>query len=132
MSRSPNTNRDRRETQHGPLCHRRSYGAGRPPSGGVRRAAASMNTMRSIGVPQPPSAQRRVMIAPVSTYDGTDTDWGCTSPTDCTGIANCLEKTSTNTIRPNVHIVHTAGPNTVLLQMQLVSVESNVPVLSTV
>jgi hypothetical protein len=31
-----------------------------------------------------------------------------------------------------MHIVHTAGPHTLLLQMQLVGVESNVPVLSTV
>jgi hypothetical protein len=91
-----------------------------------------MNTMRSIGVPQPPSAQRRAMIAPVSIYDGIDKDWSSTFAADRTEIANYLEKPYTTATKPNIRIVHTARPSTLLLQIQLVGVESNVPMLSTV
>jgi len=72
------------------------------------------------------------MIAPVSIYDGTDTDWGNTSQADRTEIANCLQQTYTKAIGQSMHIVHTPGPRTLLLHMQLVGVESNVPGLSTV
>jgi hypothetical protein len=73
-----------------------------------------------------------IMIAPVSIYDGTDTDWGNTSGADRTEIANYLEQTYTKAIGQSIHIVHAPGPRTLLLRMQLVGVESNVPGLSTV
>jgi hypothetical protein len=73
-----------------------------------------------------------IMIAPVSIYSGTDTDWGNTSDADRTEIANYLQQTYGKAIGQSLHIVHRAGPHTLLLQMQLVGVESNVPVLSTV
>lgn len=73
-----------------------------------------------------------IMIAPVSIYDGTDTDWGNTSAADRTEIANYLEQTYTKAIGQSIHIVHAPGPRTLLLHMQLVGVESNVPGLSTV
>jgi hypothetical protein len=73
-----------------------------------------------------------VMIAPVSMYDGSDTDWGNTSAADRTEIANYLQQTYAKAIGQSIRIVHTPGPNTLLLQMQLVGVESNVPVVSTV
>jgi hypothetical protein len=72
------------------------------------------------------------MIAPVSIYGGADTDWGNTSDADRTEIANYLEQAYTKAIGQSMHIVHAPGPHTLLLQMQLVGVESNVPVLSTV
>ena len=42
------------------------------------------------------------------------------------------ERTCTKAIAREIRIVHTAGPYTLLLQMQLVGVESSAPVISTV
>ena len=73
-----------------------------------------------------------VMIAPVSIYDGTDTDWGNTSPSDRTEIANYLQATYSKAIGQTLRIVNRPGPNTLLLKMELVGVQSNVPVAATV
>jgi hypothetical protein len=73
-----------------------------------------------------------VMIAPVSIYDGTDTDWGNTAPADRTEIANYLQSAYTKAIGQNLRVVNRPGPNTLLLKMELVGVQSNVPVAATV
>ena len=73
-----------------------------------------------------------VMIAPVSIYDGSDTDWGNTAPADRTEIANYLQAAYSKAIGQTLRIVNRPGPNTLLLKMQLVGVQSNVPVASTV
>ena len=72
-----------------------------------------------------------IMIAPVTIYDGADTDWGNTSPADRTAIANHLETAYSRAIAQNMRVVNRPGPNTLLLRMQLVGVESNLPVAST-
>ena len=73
-----------------------------------------------------------IMIAPVTIYDGTDTEWGNTSPADRTEIANYLQAAYSKAIGQNLRVVTRPGPNTLLLKMELVGVESNVPVASTV
>ena len=73
-----------------------------------------------------------IMIAPVTIYDGTDTEWGNTSPADRTEIANYLQSAYSKAIGQNLRVVTRPGPNTLLLKMELVGVESNVPVASTV
>ena len=72
-----------------------------------------------------------IMIAPVTIYDGADTDWGNTSPADRTEIANHLETAYSRAIAQNMRVVNRPGANTLLLRMQLVGVESNLPVAST-
>jgi uncharacterized protein DUF3313 len=73
-----------------------------------------------------------VVIAPVSIYDGTDTDWGGTSDAARREVASYLQQTYTRAIAQSMQIVSTPGPKTMLLRMQLVGIESNVAVLSTV
>jgi uncharacterized protein DUF3313 len=73
-----------------------------------------------------------VMIAPVTIYGGTDTDWGDTSDAARTEIASYLQQSYTKSIAQSMRIVSHPAPNTLLLRMKLVGVESNVAVLSTV
>ena len=73
-----------------------------------------------------------IMIAPVSIYDGADTEWGNTGPSDRTEIANYLQSAYSKAIGQSLRIVNSPGPNTLLLKMQLVGVTSDVPVAATV
>jgi len=73
-----------------------------------------------------------VVIAPVTIYDGSDTDWGNTGPADRTEIANYLQSAYSKAMGQSLRIVSAPGPNTLLLKMELVGVTSDVPVAATI
>jgi hypothetical protein len=75
---------------------------------------------------------RSVMVSPVQIYGGADTDWGGTAAPERQAIANYMQQAFTKAIAQQYKIVTRPGPNTLRVQFELVGIEPNVPVATTV